>query len=497
MSGPDDTQRPVVETRAVGEEQHQRPVGEPVDEQAHPLNRGSVCPVEILDYQEQWSLIEAPFQHDPHQHQDLATEAVGLDVGGALGRLQPENVAHHRRHTCGLFGVDAQLAETLFDLPSRDLHRIRRHESVALANEHGNDAIGLLAERRAHRAAYGHGLSVLSRLDAFEKFLHQARLAGTRFPDQTYDLGTPAQREIESRQHLLHFVVAPHQRGLEPMGLEPAGGPRLVLDADEPVDGQRLSLAFQCHRSAWLEDEGVMGKKIGSPTHQRFTGFRRGLQSRGRVHRVAGHGVRSPCGTDVAGNDATRVDAHMQRQRTTKSALPPSAESGDAGMHLERRPQRTLRIFFMSDRRTEHSHRSVADKLLHEAAEARQRRAQLLVELALERTNVFGIEPLAERGEAGEIGKQHGDGTAVGVLRVGDLIGRRRRRLGCNYSHPEIPAATRTEGEVRRGRSAARRTCGGELRPAFRAKRKVLRSFEPTTCTAHDVSRTSPVSAGR
>ncbi|MEZ0081000.1 hypothetical protein ABIF72_003474 [Bradyrhizobium japonicum] len=67
----------------------------------------------------------------------------------------------------------------------------------------------------------------------------------------------------------------------------------------------------------------------------------------------------------------------------------------------------------MRRRRTKQSQQRIADEFVHEAAKALHRGRQLLEQFVLKRLHDLGVEPLAHRSEAAEVGKQHGDGAAV------------------------------------------------------------------------------------
>ena len=81
----------------------------------------------------------------------------------------------------------------------------------------------------------------------------------------------------------------------------------------------------------------------------------------------------------------------------------------------------------MGDRRAEHRHHGIADELFHEAVVAGDRLGERLEQRVLERAHLLGVEPLGERGEARNIGEEHGHLPAVGLqaIRPGGAGGRR------------------------------------------------------------------------
>ena len=79
-----------------------------------------------------------------------------------------------------------------------------------------------------------------------------------------------------------------------------------------------------------------------------------------------------------------------------------------AVQHVERRVEGALGIVLMGDRRAEHGQHGIADELFHEAVVARDRLGERLEQRVLERAHLLGIEPLGERGEARDVGEEHG-----------------------------------------------------------------------------------------
>ena len=67
--------------------------------------------------------------------------------------------------------------------------------------------------------------------------------------------------------------------------------------------------------------------------------------------------------------------------------------------------ERPLGVVFMRDRRAEQGKQCIADELVDEAAETLHRRGQFFEQLVLEALQGFGVELLAQRGEAAKVGK--------------------------------------------------------------------------------------------
>ena len=155
----------------------------------------------------------------------------------------------------------------------------------------------------------------------------------------------------------------------------------------------------------------------------------------------------------------------MQSQGRADAADPALAENRDPVAHQQRCAQRPLGIVFVSDGRTEHTHDSITHELFDEAAKAVDGAGHLLEQVALQRAYVLGIQALAERGEARQVGEQNGNGATIG-LRIGERTGTRTRywyRAHCDVG----------------------RRCRCQLGPAFGTERKIGRGFKPAGGTSH------------
>ena len=128
--------------------------------------------------------------------------------------------------------------------------------------------------------------------------------------------------------------------------------------------------------------------------------------------------------------------------------------------HVEGGAQRPFGIVLMRDRRAEQGEQRIADEFVDEAAKALHRRRQFLEQLVLQRLHDLGVELLAERGEAAEVGEQDRDGAAIG-LRVLRLARRRRaierRRVPLMRDRREGWRRGRLGGAVARARTLGSR----------------------------------------
>ena len=85
--------------------------------------------------------------------------------------------------------------------------------------------------------------------------------------------------------------------------------------------------------------------------------------------------------------------------------------------------ERAFRIVLMRDRRAEQGEQRIADELVDEAAKALHGRGQFLEQFVLQRLHDLRVEPLAERGEAAQVGEQDRYRPAIGIAQ--------RRRCPC------------------------------------------------------------------
>ena len=98
--------------------------------------------------------------------------------------------------------------------------------------------------------------------------------------------------------------------------------------------------------------------------------------------------------------------------------------SGQRVAHLDRRPHRPQRVVLVHDRHAEHGHHRVADELLDGAAVALDDRLHPLEVAREQRAQRLRVEPLAERGRAGDVAEEDGHGLALLARRRG--VGERR-----------------------------------------------------------------------
>jgi hypothetical protein len=123
------------------------------------------------------------------------------------------------------------------------------------------------------------------------------------------------------------------------------------------------------------------------------------LQTRGRVHDVA-RGQRFGADRDER---LARVDADPKLDPLLAGPLADGKRGADC----------TLGIVLVCDRGAEQRHHRIADELLDRAAPALEHLSQVRVVRREEGAHVLGIHLFGARGEADQVGEEHGDDLAL------------------------------------------------------------------------------------
>ncbi len=168
-------------------------------------------------------------------------------------------------------------------------------------------------------------------------------------------------------------------------------------------DAKRLSLRLDCVRSR------VFDRDLGSTIRRLVDEDRAGLGCRLKPRR----GV-----DDVAGRHALAcVRARVERNQRLSGRDP----DPDLELTLRRervsdrkgRPNRSLGVVLVRDRRAEHGHDRVADVLLHGASEALELRAHAGVVRLQQPADVLWVHALRAGREADEVAEEAGDDLAL------------------------------------------------------------------------------------
>jgi hypothetical protein len=99
------------------------------------------------------------------------------------------------------------------------------------------------------------------------------------------------------------------------------------------------------------------------------------------------------------------VDTDVELQGLAETPCPPFAQLRTASQHVERRGDGSLGIILVCNRCAEYCQYGIAHELLDKAVVPGDRLGQGLEQLILESAHLFRIEPLGERGVAGDVGE--------------------------------------------------------------------------------------------
>ena len=174
-------------------------------------------------------------------------------------------------------------------------------------------------------------------------------------------------------------------------------------------DGQLLAL--DCVVAGSLEGDATAGRLVGRLADEHGPGLRYRLEPRCRVDQVAGdHAL------------PLRAEGHgrLPGQRRSAGRQPADAADADGGHRLDQvhgRPNCTLGIILVGDRRTPDRHDRVADELLDRAAVALDDLARRREVAREELTDILGVPVLGCGGEANEVGEEDRDEASFGLRR--------------------------------------------------------------------------------
>jgi hypothetical protein len=169
-----------------------------------------------------------------------------------------------------------------------------------------------------------------------------------------------------------------------------------------------VALQLELTQVAGLEEAGDRVVSILRHQHTAWTGDL--LQSRRQIGRVAHRGVIHPQIVADPAHDhgpGVQTDAHLQSEATLLLQLARQLRDGildaESGVHG------ALGAILVRDRRAEQRHDAVAAVLVDGALEAMHLGRDGLKAAIDDPVHFFGIHPLRERGEAGDVGEQDGD----------------------------------------------------------------------------------------
>ena len=241
------------------------------------------------------------------------------------------------------------------------------------------------------------------RLDRGEELGRQPRLADTGIPDHGHELA-PSLLEGALPGCLQALQLA---RPADEGHLVPAL--RRFVDRDEPMCRNRLCLPLQLERLDRLGLDRVADERERVLADQDLARLRGLLEPRGDVDRVAGRQPLLGSGHDLAGVEA---DPRLH------------AELGQGVAHLHCGAAGSERVVLVHLGDAEDSHDRIADELLHRPPVRLDDPLHPLEVAGEQSSQRLGVGRLAQRGRAGDVAEQDGDGLALLAGGGGALHGR-------------------------------------------------------------------------
>ncbi len=275
--------------------------------------------------------------------------------------------------------------------------------------------------------------------ERLQELRDESRLAHARRPEHGEELTRAVAGDVlEGAAQQLELTLAAHHRDPE------AAGRLVALDREQPVGAERLGLPLQLEWRERLDRHRVPQQAVRLRAEQDLAGLCRLLQAGRDVHRVSG---REPLLR--ARHDLARVDADSQRERRPVVPLELVVQRLERLAQLGGGANRAQGVVLVHLGHAEDGHHGVADELLHRAAVLLDHRLGGLEVARQHVAQALRIEPLAERGRAGDVAEEDGDGLPLLARRRG-----RRQRRGALVAEPcsrrVVVTAARTDRHVQR-----------------------------------------------
>src|ERR1700731_5192648 len=109
---------------------------EPVGEQAKYLERGRICPMQVLDHEKKGGTRQPPLEECAHREVDLALELLGLDLAlPGLNRVEPEDMVEGGHELSALRWRQPELGDACRQLLPCRLRTILRGDAVGAAQD--------------------------------------------------------------------------------------------------------------------------------------------------------------------------------------------------------------------------------------------------------------------------------------------------------------------------------------------------------------------------
>ena len=263
-----------------------------------------------------------------------------------------------------------------------------------------------------------------------EKLARQAALAYPGRPvDEHEARRCGLHRLVQQPIQLVQLARAPNQGRLKRRRASLARR-QYALDA---VGDHGAALAFHFERQRLREAKGTASCHVRPLADQHRSRLGHLLEVSRDVDCVARDEL--VAGSADRGDHLAGVDADPDRERDAVAFLEGAVELFEALEHLERGPDRPLRIVLVCRRHPEDGDDRVADVLLQRPAPRGNDARHRLEEGAQQGAQPLRVEPLAELGRADHVGEQ--DRRDLALLAQLGPFGRRRRAVG-RHKRPRL-----------------------------------------------------------
>jgi hypothetical protein len=183
-----------------------------------------------------------------------------------------------------------------------------------------------------------------------------------------------------------------------------------------------------------LPPEEALPEVLRVPAHHDLPRLREAHEPGRDVGRIAdGRVVHAEVPTDCADDDDSGVQPRPQAEVDTVRAFHVGLQRLKTVADRKRRRERAVGVVLVRDRGAEERHDAVAEELVDRALVTVDRLEHDLERPVDDRVDVFGIEPLGHRREAGDVGEHDRHLLALafdGAARGEDFVGEMLRRVG-------------------------------------------------------------------
>ena len=377
------------------------------------LDERGVGPLQVLEEERDRPLLG-------HALEEETPGAEELLLAPRRPLLEPEQVQQSRLDEPALLVVGQELLDGRSDLPRGGRRLLTLGDAGAHAHHLGERPEGDALPVGEAAPAVPPDV-FLDTVHVLEVLPAEPRLADAGDADDGHEL-RPALvgRGVEDLLHEPKLAVAPDERRLQADRLEGAAAAGGHAKGAPERDRLRLPLELVLARAG--VGDGRLRRALGRLPDEDRARLGRRLHARGGVDEVArDHPL--PLGADRH-SGLTGEDAGADLQG--------GIELGNGRDEVERCANGPLGVVLLRDRRSPDRHHRVADELLDRSAVALDERPRLLEVAGEELARLLRVPTLRGRGEADEVGEEHGDEPPLrGRCRCGPLFLPGRLRGKC------------------------------------------------------------------